>query len=217
MNRLIMLRHGQSQWNLENRFTGWRDVDLSPTGEAEARAAGERMAKAFDRAVRIDAVLSSTQIRARRTAEIALATMESLGAPVAHLKDGQAWRIEQRLELRERDYGELSGLNKAETAAKYGDKQVHLWRRSYDVRPPGGESLADVVARVTPYYKAAIEPAIKAGRTLLVAAHGNSLRAMLVVLGRYGTQEIPTVEIPTGRPLVAVFESGALTGMDYLA
>lgn len=211
MNTLIIMRHGQSQWNLENRFTGWEDVDLTPVGEAEARRAGE-LIKDFP----IDAVYSSTLKRARRTVEMALDSAMAAGADLAALRDGDAWRITLDDALRERDYGDLVGLNKAETAEKYGDEQVHLWRRGFEVRPPGGESLADVVVRVRPYYEGEIAPLVQAGQNVLVSAHGNSLRALLLILEEYSEEEITGVELPTGRPLVFEFEDGQKQKSYYL-
>lgn len=211
MNYLIIMRHGQSQWNLENRFTGWEDVDLTSAGEEEARRAGVLL-KGFP----IDAVYSSTLKRARRTVEMALDSAAAAGADLADLRDGDGWKITRDDALRERHYGDLVGLNKAETAEKYGDEQVHLWRRGFEVRPPNGESLADVVERVRPYYDAEIGPMVAAGKNLLVSAHGNSLRALLLILGEYTEAEIPGVELPTGRPLVFEFVDGTKQKSYYL-
>lgn len=208
MNQLVLLRHGQSQWNLENRFTGWHDVDLSPLGEEEARLGGKRMHD-----IHFDTVFTSTLKRAIRTAELAL---EASGEANAHLRGPDGWKMVKHDDLRERDYGDLVGLNKAETAEKFGDEQVRLWRRSYSTQPPGGESLEDVVARVTPYWEAHIKPQIEAGKNVLVAAHGNTVRALLVVLGEYSTEDIPTVEIPTGVPLVFDYADGAFGKGHYL-
>ncbi|MGF1626317.1 MAG: 2,3-diphosphoglycerate-dependent phosphoglycerate mutase [Alphaproteobacteria bacterium] len=208
MSLLVLLRHGQSQWNLENRFTGWHDVDLSPLGEEEARTGGARMHD-----IRFDVVFTSTLKRAIRTAEIAL---EASGPVNAHLREGAGWKLIRHDDLRERHYGDLVGLDKAETAQKFGDEQVRLWRRSYSTRPPAGESLEDVVARVTPYWEAHIRPEIEAGRNVLVAAHGNTVRALLVVLGERTTEEIPTVEIPTGVPLVFDYADGEFGKGRYL-
>ena len=186
MPDLILLRHGQSQWNLENRFTGWVDVPLSPRGEAEARTAGEKL-----RGRRIDKVYTSVLVRAIDTARRAL---EAAGiGPVPMERDAA---------LNERLYGDLQGLNKAETAARYGAEQVKLWRRSYDVRPPGGESLADTAARVLPYWESHILPDLRAGLNLLVVAHGNSLRALVMHLDRLTPAEVLELEIPTGVPLL---------------
>lgn len=212
MNCLILLRHGQSQWNLENRFTGWHDVDLTDKGIAEAHRAGELMA-----GIRLDRVFSSTLTRADRTARIALEAMAANGADVAAVRDDGDWTITRHDDLRERDYGDLVGLNKAETAEKYGDEQVHEWRRGFAVKPPGGESLADVVVRVQPYFEREIWPLVAAGQNVLVAAHGNSLRAMLVVLGEYAPEDIPGIELPTGEPLVFEFENGTKLRHYYLS
>lgn len=211
MNYLIIMRHGQSQWNLENRFTGWEDVDLTPAGEDEARRAGV-LIKDYP----IDAVYSSTLKRARRTVEMALDSAAEAGADLSALRDGDGWRITRDDALRERHYGDLVGLNKAETAEKYGDEQVHLWRRGFEVRPPGGESLADVVERVRPYFDAEIGPLVRTGQNVLVSAHGNSLRALLLILGEYTAEEISGVELPTGRPLVFEFADGAKQKSYYL-
>lgn len=207
MNVLVLLRHGQSQWNLENRFTGLYDVELTAKGEEEARAAGEALS-----AITFDTVFSSVLKRANRTALIAL---EAAGGKAPKDESGNII-LTRDPALNERDYGDLVGLNKAETAEKFGDEQVRLWRRSYDVQPPGGESLADCVARVRPYFDAEIKPRVDAGENVLVAAHGNSLRGMLVALGEYGPEEIPGVEIPTGAPLVFEFENGVKQRSFYI-
>lgn len=211
MNHLILLRHGQSQWNLENRFTGWRDVDLTPQGEAEAVKAGRLI-----KDIHLDRVYTSTLIRARRTAQLALAEAEAAGADMGDVKSGEGWKLIEHDDLRERDYGDLVGLDKAETAEKYGAEQVHLWRRSYETRPPGGESLADVVARVRPYCETEIWPHVVAGENVLVAAHGNSLRAVLVIIGEYDAEDIPNIELPTGKPLVFDVEDGEKKRHYYL-
>jgi len=211
MNHLIITRHGQSQWNLENRFTGWEDVALTELGEAEAKRAGELI-----KDYRIDSVFSSTLQRALRTVQIALDSAAASGGDFDHLRDGDGWKITQHDDLRERHYGDLVGLNKAETAKKYGDEQVHLWRRGFEVQPPNGESLADVVERVRPYYESAIAPLIAEGKNVLVSAHGNSLRALLLILGEYTQEEITSVELPTGRPLVFDFENGVKQKSYYL-
>ncbi len=184
---LILLRHGQSQWNLENRFTGFHDVEITAEGEQEAYRAGLQL-----KATRIDAVFASTLKRARYTAELALASA------------GQAELIGQMSlsdALRERDYGGLTGLNKAETVAKHGEEQVHIWRRSYDVPPPEGESLKDVVGRVGLYYESVMKPVIEANKTTLVAAHGNSLRALLIIIGEETPESIMQRELATGVPI----------------
>jgi len=197
MNYLVLLRHGESEWNKENRFTGFKDVELSDTGVAEAKRAGDSLKK-----IKFDKVFTSTLKRAYTTAELALT------------EAGQKHEFVKHDDLRERDYGDLTGLNKDETRKKYGDEQVHIWRRSYDVRPPGGESLQDVVARVEPYYRANIEPLVKAGKNVLIAAHGNTLRAMLIILGEYTPDTINSAELPTGVPLVFEFEGG-VKGKNY--
>ena len=190
MSRLVLLRHGESQWNLENRFTGWVDVPLSPKGEQEAKEAGKKLTGlTFHRA------FSSVLKRAIETLRIVLEVIDQPGIPV------------QRDEaLNERMYGELQGLNKAETAQKYGDAQVKIWRRSFDIRPPGGESLKDTAERVLPYYEKAILPSLKAGETILVAAHGNSLRALVMHLDKLSQAEVLELNIPTGAPLLYEFD-----------
>ncbi len=205
MNYLVLLRHGQSQWNLENRFTGFHDVDLTENGEAEAKKAGDMLKKA---GIQFDHVFSSTQTRANRTAEIALneAGQGDLFA-----------KMVRHPHLRERDYGDLTGLDKDETRAKYGEEQVHIWRRSYDTPPPGGECLKDVVEnRVRPYYEAEIKPLIENGENVLIAAHGNSLRAMLIILGAETPESINEAEMPTGVPLVFEMENGKIKARYFI-
>lgn len=211
MNHLILLRHGQSQWNLENRFTGWFDVDLTAQGEAEAKQAGQLIKN-----IHLDRVYTSTLTRARRTAQLALSEAEAAGADVGDVKNGTGWKLIEHDALRERDYGDLVGLNKAETAEKYGEEQVHLWRRGFAIKPPGGESLADVVERVRPYFEDEIWPHVVAGENVLVAAHGNSLRAVLVIIGEYDAEDIPNIELPTGKPLVFDIEGGKKQRHYYL-
>ena len=186
MKQVVLIRHGESQWNLENRFTGWVDVPLSPKGEQEAREAGKKL-----RAFRFDHAFTSVLTRAIRTLEI---VMEVIGQPGLPVERDQA--------LNERMYGELQGLNKIETAEKYGEAQVKLWRRSYDVRPPGGESLQDTAERVLPYYQARMWPRQAKGETLLVVAHGNSLRALVMHLDRLSSEDVLELNIPTGAPLL---------------
>jgi 2,3-bisphosphoglycerate-dependent phosphoglycerate mutase len=189
MNRLLVLaRHGQSEWNLKNLFTGWKDPGLTELGVEEARIAGQRL-KALG--ISFDVAFTSDLSRAQRTCDLIL---EEIGQPgLATMRD-QA--------LNERDYGDLSGLNKDDACAKWGENQVHLWRRSYDVPPPGGESLKDTVARVLPYYLREILPRVMRGERVLVAAHGNSLRALVMVLDGLDAKTIPAMEIATGIPLV---------------
>ncbi|WP_366554645.1 2,3-bisphosphoglycerate-dependent phosphoglycerate mutase [Aquibaculum sediminis] len=193
MSLLVLLRHGQSQWNAENRFTGFVDVGLTELGREEARKGGRALA-----GTRFDRAFSSTLKRAIETTEIALAESGSN----EHLRRDGGWDITCHDDLRERDYGDLAGLNKAETAEKYGKEQVHIWRRSYDIAPPGGESLKDVVERSGRYYEAEIAPCLARSEAVLVGAHGNTVRALLVALGCHSPEEIPTVEIPTGVPMV---------------
>ena len=210
MPTLVLLRHGQSQWNLENRFTGWWDVGLTPQGETEAKAAGELLAaRGFD----FDLCFTSVQTRAIETLHIVLKAMGRLWLP-----EEKHWR------LNERHYGGLTGLDKAETAAKHGAEQVRIWRRSFDIPPPalepGGEfdlandrryagvtiptheSLKDTIARVLPYWEERIAPELRKGRRVLIAAHGNSLRALVKHLSNIADEEIVALEIPTGQPIV---------------
>lgn len=210
MPTLVLIRHGQSSWNLENRFTGWWDVDVTEKGVEEARAAGRLMA---EKGLDFDQCFTSLQTRAIKTLHLALEEMHRLWLPVE--KD---WR------LNERHYGGLTGLNKAETAAKHGEAQVHIWRRSFDVPPPplepgsaydlsqdrryagidipATESLKDTIARVLPYWEARIAPALRDGQRVLISAHGNSLRALVKHLSGIPDDEITTLEIPTGQPIV---------------
>ena len=221
MPSLVLIRHGQSDWNLENRFTGWWDVDVTAKGAEEARAAGRLMA---EKGLDFDLCFTSLQTRAIKTLNLALEEMQRLWLPVE--KD---WR------LNERHYGGLTGLNKAETAAEYGDAQVHIWRRSFDVPPPpmapgsaydlsqdrryagidipATESLKDTIARVLPYWEGRIAPALRAGQRVLISAHGNSLRALVKHLSGIPDDEITTLEIPTGQPIVYELDD-SLTATD---
>src|SRR6266545_3983467 len=185
---LVLVRHGQSEWNLKNLFTGWRDVDLSEQGIAEARTAGRKL-KA--QGLRFDIAFTSALLRAQRTLDIILDELGQRGIPV--LKD-QA--------LNERDYGDLVGLNKDDARKRWGEEQVHIWRRSYDVAPPGGESLRDTAARVLPYYIQEILPRVMRGERVLVSAHGNSLRALVMVLDRLSPEQIVKRELGTGVPMI---------------
>jgi|ERR1700722_14128872 2,3-bisphosphoglycerate-dependent phosphoglycerate mutase len=185
---LVLVRHGQSEWNLKNLFTGWRDVDLTEKGIEEARAAGRRL-KA--QGLRFDVAFTSVLVRAQHSLDLMLEEMGQKN--IAVLKD-QA--------LNERDYGDLSGLNKDDARKKWGEEQVRIWRRSYDVAPPGGESLKDTAARVLPYYIQDILPRVLRGDNAIVAAHGNSLRALVMVLERLSPQQIVEREIATGVPLI---------------
>ncbi|MBD1147952.1 2,3-diphosphoglycerate-dependent phosphoglycerate mutase [Pelagibacterales bacterium SAG-MED31] len=208
MNKLILLRHGQSQWNLENRFTGWKNVPLTEKGEYEAKKAGELIKK---HQINIDRVFSSVLERANRTAEIAIKQ-----AGLNNLFESNKWLIVKSDKLNERDYGDLVGLNKQETADKFGKDQVHIWRRSYDTPPPNGESLKDVVERVSPYFRENIKPFIEKGKNILIAAHGNSLRAMMIELEMYKPEEISSIELPTGTPLCINLNQGRLVDFKYL-
>lgn len=185
---LVLVRHGQSDWNLKNLFTGWKDPDLTEKGQAEAKAAGQRL-KALG--LNFDMAFTSALTRAQHTCTLIL---NELG------QDNLKTIREQA--LNERDYGDLSGLNKDDARAKWGEEQVHIWRRSYDVPPPNGESLKDTVARVLPYYCQEILPRVLRGERIIVAAHGNSLRALVMVLDRLTPDTIPTMELDTGVPLV---------------
>ena len=185
---LVLVRHGQSDWNLKNLFTGWRDIDLTEKGVAEAREAGRKL-KA--QGIKFDVAFTSALIRAQRTLDLMLQEMAQTDIPV--FKD-QA--------LNERDYGDLSGLNKDDARKKWGEEQVHIWRRSYDVAPPGGESLKDTLARTLPYYVTEILPRVLRGERVLVAAHGNSLRALVMVLEKLDKQSILKREIGTGVPII---------------
>jgi 2,3-bisphosphoglycerate-dependent phosphoglycerate mutase len=185
---LVLVRHGQSDWNLKNLFTGWKDPDLTAQGIAEAASAGQRL-KAMG--LEFDIAYTSALTRAQHTCRLIL---NELGQPRLETIREQA--------LNERDYGDLSGLNKDDARARWGEEQVHLWRRSYDVPPPGGESLKDTVARVLPYYCQEILPRVLRGERVIVAAHGNSLRALVMILDRLTPETIPSMELDTGVPLV---------------
>lgn len=185
---LVLVRHGQSEWNLKNLFTGWRDVDLTEQGVKEAREAGRKL-KA--QGLTFDVAYTSALTRAQRTLDLMLEELGQTKIPV--IKD-QA--------LNERDYGDLSGLNKDDARKKWGEEQVHIWRRSYDVAPPNGESLKDTLARALPYYVTEILPRVLRGERVLVAAHGNSLRALVMVLEKLSPEQILKREISTGVPII---------------
>ena len=186
MPQLVLIRHGESQWNLENRFTGWVDVPLSPKGEHEAKAAGKKL-----QAFRFDCAFSSVLTRAKETLRIALEESGQAGIPIT---EHQA--------LNERMYGELQGKNKAETVKEFGEEQVKIWRRSFDVPPPGGESLKDTAARTLPYFEETIGADLKAGKNILIAAHGNSLRSIVMDLEKLTKEEVLELNIPTGAPIL---------------
>ena len=198
-NVLVLVRHGESEWNRLNLFTGWRDPDLTEKGVAEAKAAGRRL-KA--EGLNFDVAFTSVLSRAQRTLTLILAEIGQTG--LTTIKDRA---------LNERDYGELAGLNKDDARKKWGEEQVHIWRRSYDVPPPGGESLKDTAARVLPYYEASIKPDLNAGRDVIVAAHGNSLRALIMKLENLSGEEILKRELATGVPIVYRLKSdGSIEG-----
>ena len=198
---LILVRHGESEWNLKNLFTGWRNPDLTEKGVAEARAAG-RTLKA--RNLVPDAYFTSALKRAQHTLDLML---EEMGIVNLIITRNQA--------LNERDYGDLSGLNKDDARKKWGEEQVLIWRRSYDVPPPGGESLKDTAARTLPYYRATIEPLVAAGKTVLVAAHGNSLRALVMAIEGLTPEQILKRELATGQPVIYRLKAdGTLDAID---
>ena len=192
MSILVLVRHGESQWNLENRFTGWVDVPLSPKGVLEAKAAGEKIKK---QNINFDKAYTSVLQRAQRTLDLIL---EVLGQQSIHIERDQA--------LNERHYGDLQGLNKAETAKKFGDDQVKIWRRSYDVAPPKGESLKDTAARTLPYFEANVLPNLKNGQNVIIAAHGNSLRSIVMFLDKLSKEQVLELNLGTGIPIVYQFD-----------
>ncbi len=200
MSKLVLLRHGESQWNLENRFTGWVDVPLSERGVREAKSAGEKL-----KSYKFDLGYCSKLKRAIDTLKIVLQKNGQTNLPV-----------EYDTALNERHYGDLQGLNKAETAKKFGDEQVHIWRRSYDIAPPNGESLKDTAARVLPYWRFKIYPDVKAGKEILVVAHGNSLRSLVMFLDQMTKEQVLELNIPTGVPLVYEFNGERVINKKYL-
>ncbi len=186
MAKLVLVRHGQSQWNLENRFTGWVDVELTPQGEQEAAKAGQKL-----KGITFQKAYTSDLKRAQKTLAIILKESNQSGIPIIMDKA-----------LNERHYGDLQGLDKAETAKKFGDAQVHIWRRSYDIAPPNGESLKDTAARTLPYFNATIVPEVKAGKNIIIAAHGNSLRSIVMELDNLTKEQVLELNIGTGEPIV---------------
>jgi len=201
MSILVLVRHGESQWNLENRFTGWVDIPLSEKGREEAHQAGEKL-----RGNHFDVGFTSVLQRAIMTMDIILDVIDQKDLP-----------IHRDQALNERHYGDLQGLNKAETAKKYGEQQVKIWRRSYDVRPPGGESLKDTAERVLPYYECTIKPYLLKGETILIAAHGNSLRALIMELEQLSQAQVLELNIPTGAPLLYELDkTGKVVNHRYL-
>ncbi len=199
MTHLILIRHGQSVWNAANRFTGWTDVELSPKGEDEAAAAGKELA-----GLSFDVVHTSALVRAQHTAEIVMLHNRASGDIPT--------RYDER--LNERHYGDLQGLNKAETAEIHGVEQVHIWRRSFDVPPPGGESLEMTAERTIPYFVEEIIPDLEGGKNVLVAAHGNSLRSIVMHIEKISPDDITSLEIPTGVPMHYTFDSGEIRRVD---
>jgi 2,3-bisphosphoglycerate-dependent phosphoglycerate mutase len=185
---LVLVRHGESEWNLKNLFTGWRNIELTEKGVAEARDAGRKLKS---EGLRFESAFTSALIRAQHSLTLMLEELGQMGIPVF-----------ENIALNERDYGDLSGLNKDNAREKWGDAQVQLWRRSYDVAPPGGESLKDTAARVLPYYIQEILPCVLRGGNVLVSAHGNSLRALVMVLERLSPNEIAGRELRTGVPMI---------------
>lgn len=224
LGKMVLVRHGQSQWNLENRFTGWVDVPLSEKGREEATSAGRKL-----RDIRFDTIYVSHLMRAIQTLHYILLELSDTRIPIVYHEEkrvhdwehysgekGKEIPIYQSVDLAERYYGDLQGLNKAETMKKYGDAQVHLWRRSYDINPPSGESLKDTCDRTIPYYKNQILPKLQEGKNVLVVAHGNSLRSITKYVENISDEEIPKVEIPTGVPIVYTFDSHMKVGQKTL-
>ncbi len=192
MSVLVLVRHGESQWNLENRFTGWVDVPLSPKGVEEAKAAGQKIKQ---EGLRFDKAYTSNLKRAQDTLDYILEKLDQKSIP-----------LEKDQALNERHYGDLQGLNKAETAKKFGDEQVKIWRRSYDIAPPNGESLKDTAARTLPYFETRILKDLKDGKNVIVAAHGNSLRSIVMSLDKLSKEQVLELNLATGAPLVYSFD-----------
>ena len=214
MSKLILVRHGQSQWNLENRFTGWVDVPLSDKGIEEAISAGKKL-----KDEKFDKIFVSHQLRAIQTLHYILLESNDKRTPIIYHEDerikdrehhtsepGTEIPVYMSPDLAERYYGDLQGLNKQKMREKHGEEQVHIWRRSYDVRPPNGESLKDTCERTIPYYEKHILEELKEGKTVLVSAHGNSLRSITKFVENISDEEIPNVEIPTGIPIIYTFD-----------
>ena len=203
LNYLVLVRHGQSEWNEKNLFTGWKDPDLTNLGKNEARRAGELI---FSKGIKFDELFTSVLTRAITTGELILEELAVDSIPIFRDKA-----------LNERDYGDLSGLNKDDAKKRWGEKQVHTWRRSYDVPPPGGESLKDTGERVLPFFEKKILPLINKRKNVLVAAHGNSLRSLIKELDDLSELEIVKLEIPTGEPIVYTFDSGKIIFKEALS
>ena len=202
LNHLALVRHGQSEWNEKNLFTGWRDPDLTSLGKLEAKKAGELI---LSKEIKFDALFTSVLTRAITTGDLILQELSINSIIVSRDKA-----------LNERDYGDLSGLNKDDARKKWGEKQVHIWRRSYDMPPPGGESLKDTGERVLPFFRNKISPLIHKGKNVLIAAHGNSLRSLIKELDDLSEKEIVKLEIPTGAPIVYTFKSGNIVNKEEL-
>lgn len=199
--KLVIVRHGQSEWNAQNRFTGWVDVDLAPKGIKEAKEAGEKL-----KGYKFDKGFTSALMRAQKTLT---GILDVTGQTDLDVTKNQA--------LNERMYGDLQGQNKDEAREKFGAEQVHIWRRSFDTPPPGGESLKGTADRVLPYFKEVIEPELKAGKTIIIAAHGNSLRALIMHLEKLSPDEILKTEVPTGKPKLYEFDAGLnVTKAEYI-
>lgn len=199
--KLVIVRHGQSEWNAQNKFTGWVNVDLAPKGIAEAKEAGEKL-KGFI----FDKGFTSALLRAQKTLKLALEVQ------------GQSdLEVVENEKLNERMYGDLQGMDKDQARKEFGEEQVHIWRRSFDTPPPGGESLKGTADRVLPYYTEVIEPELKAGKTIIIAAHGNSLRALIMHLEKLSREEILKTEVPTGKPKLYEFDADLnVLSTDYI-
>ncbi len=202
LNYLILVRHGQSEWNAKNLFTGWKDPDLTDQGRNEAEKAGKLL---LEKKINLDELFTSVLIRAINTGNIIL---DQLGIESLPTTRDQA--------LNERNYGDLAGLNKDDARKKWGEEQVHIWRRSYDVPPPGGESLKNTGERVLPYFENKIKPLIAEGKNILIAAHGNSLRSLIKELDNLSDDEIVKLEIPTGAPIIYSFREGLIENKEEL-
>lgn len=199
--KLVIVRHGQSEWNAQNKFTGWVNVDLAPKGIAEAKEAGEKL-----KGYKFDKGFTSALLRAQRTLKLALEVTGQTDLEVVENEN-----------LNERMYGDLQGMNKDEARKEFGEEQVHIWRRSFDTPPPGGESLKGTADRVLPYYQEVIEPELKAGKTIIIAAHGNSLRALIMYLEKLSPEEILKTEVPTGKPKLYEFDANLnVLSTDYI-
>ena len=217
MTKLILIRHGQSLWNLANKFTGWVDIPLSEKGIQEAKKAGKKLEK-----IDIDIAFTSKLIRAQETLFIILSKQNKTGIFLHNNKKEKEWSLHPKeLEkneipifssekINERYYGKLQGLNKDETRKKYGEEKVHIWRRSYDIPPPSGESLKDTCKRAIPYFQKEILPYLKKGKNVIVSAHGNSLRGIIKYIENISDEDIPSLELPTGKPIIYEYKKGKI-------